>query len=51
MCIFAVIAVYAFAPAQSRAQSPELEAAFKEYQKLNKQGKYDEAVPYCRESC
>ena len=48
MCIFAVIAVYAFAPAQSRAQSPELEAAFKEYQKLNKQGKYAEAIPFAK---
>ena len=46
ICILAVIAVCAFAPGQSLAQSPELGAAFKEYQKLNKQGKYAEAVPF-----
>ena len=46
ICILAAIAVCAFAPEESRAQSPELTTAFKEYQKLNKQGKYAEAVPF-----
>ena len=44
--IIALITACTFAPGQSRAQSPELTAAFKEYQKLNKQGKYAEAIPF-----
>ena len=50
MCILAIIAGCAFAPSQSRAQSPELGTAFKEYQKLNKQGKYVEAMPFAKKS-
>ena len=48
ICILVVIAVCAFAPGQARAQamSPELTVAFEKFQKLNKQGKYAEAIPF-----
>ena len=49
ICILAIIAVCTFAPGQSRSQSPELGAAFKEYQKFNQKGKYAEAIPFAKE--
>ena len=44
--VIVIIVACAFAPSQSRAQSPELTAAYKEALKLNKQGKYAEAIPF-----
>jgi hypothetical protein len=43
--------VLAAGPIQSPpawAQSAELDAAFKQYQALNKQGKYAEAIPFAQ---
>ena len=48
MCMLTIIAVCTFAPAQSRAQSPELGAVYRKYEELNKQEKYLEAVPIAK---
>ena len=46
ICILAVIAVCAFAPEESRAQSPELTAVIEKFRKLEKLRKYAEAIPF-----
>ena len=48
LLIAAVMVACATQSLPAWAQSAELDAAFKQYQMLNKQGKYAEAIPYAQ---